>query len=963
MADDLLTPILRSGIRATHFFNGRVLTAEDLIQEQSAARAHDRQLGRAIGEGVVYGLQVTPGRKSGSAPTVIVSPGLAFNRKGQAVSLPDELGPVEVALAKGQSAQAAAQGFFAVCQPPKSSAAPAGKGVYLLVCSPVTGPGEEKVPRVGLNDDGIARRCDFRHLVDGVRFRLVELTPQQLAITGDGALNNMLFNELSDLLAEEDVEQVYRLRSLLAHLCLGTFAAPHLLHQAGKYLGFGGEEAQYGPLDALRVADCEQTPAGCLTGCEIPLALIYWTKQGIEFVDMGAARRGVHHPALTGLPGFPALDRRLAEGEAAYQQFHDQIAAILQDDRLPATGQIAAKTFFRCLPAAGFLPIGFAQFHFPTFFDGFTLDIQPLDPAYLRALIFQSWLAEPIPMSKNDQNLPALKILTHLKGDFVVFHRQMSFQPAPAPGGEVQIPTEEPSVSPGGTFEIYLRPKSGGVLQTVVQKLRQQRQAGAFQVGSDVEVYVVDRRGNRSDAQHAPANLGLDFRSVGSVTFEDAERFVVQNLPPDRYTVYARVTGFQPASKSESLGAGRTERVLFELAPARDDSGGRPHGPEGPGKGDWLKPDWWDKLVFIEEGVRWPWPPEEIGGFDPVVDPRPEEVEIWLDDWAGYVQQAFPGAPVDPGGIQIVVDKNYTPDKMPDAPYAYVVFGEGGAYAPVVLTPKDRSLERSVSLGKAGVAGVDRDLEAQVRQRAGVSDVDVLAAGWKGLIADAAGVSLEAAGAMMAEMRGKVDELQGSVQVFSGVDAGLAAALSAAGFGDAVQLANAAPQALAEAMQAQGVSLAFAQKLVSEARQVAPESAWKLEAAGLGLKESEIAGLKGAGIATLGDFKAHVATPEGLSALAVSAGANAGSLSAIAAHIDLGAISATFLGERKAAAPVTSLDGIDGAIGLALADNGISSVGGLANLESAAGIANLFGGDLARAEGVLNAARLRLGLG
>ncbi len=961
MADDLLTPILRSGVRSVHFFNGKALTADDLIQEQSASRARERQLGRAVGEGVVYGLEVTPGKASASAPTLLVTSGLAFNRMGQAVSLPDELGQVEVTLAQAPSTAAAAQGLFTVCRPPKSTATPAGKGVYLLVIAPIVAPGEEKVPRVGLNDNGVARRCDFRYLVDGVQFRLVELLPEQLAITGDAAKNTKLLNEINNLLAAEDVDGAYRLRSLLAHLCLGAFAAPQLLRTPGKYLGFGGEEAVYGPLDALRVADCTANPTRCLNDCETPLALIYWTKQGVEFVDMGAVRRGLHLPALTGLPGFPALDRRMAEGQAAFQQFQDQIAAMLQDDRLPAVGQIAAKTFFRGLPAAGFLPTGFAQFNPTAFFDGFTVDTLNMDAAYLRALIFQSWLAEPIDV----EDPVALKILLPPQNsDFIVFHRQLAFQPVELPnvGGQPEPPSApSPGASPAGTFEIYLRPKSGGVLQAVLQKLG--RQANAFQVSSDVDVYAEDSRGRLYYAEHAPFDLGLAFMSAGEFAFgENAERFVIQNLPPDRYTLYARVTGFQPASKIERLGAGRTERVLFEMIPEREDSGGRPHAPEEPGKGDWLKPDWWEKLVLIEEGVRWPWPPEEILGYDPVVDPSPEEVEVWLEGWAGYVQEAYPGAPVDPGGIKIVMDKNHTPDRMPDAPYAYVVFGDGGAYAPLVITPKDRSLERPVSLGKAQISGVDRDLEAQVKQRAGVAEVDVLAAGWKGLLADAAGVSLEAAGAMMTEMRAKVDELQGSVAVFSGVDSNLAAALSAAGFGDAVQLANAAPQAIVEKMQEHGVSLGFAQKLISEARQAAPESAWKLEAAGLGLKETEIAGLKGAGVATLGDFKAHVASPEGLSALSAAIGVNADGLSAIAAHIDLEAAALAFSGARLAAAPVTSLNGVDGVIGLALADNGLNNIGSLASLDNPAAIAGFFGGDVTRAAGVVSAARLRLGL-
>ena len=58
MAANLLTPILNTDIRNTHFFNGRVLTAEDLSQEQEANRRQHWLLGQALGEGVVHGLEV-----------------------------------------------------------------------------------------------------------------------------------------------------------------------------------------------------------------------------------------------------------------------------------------------------------------------------------------------------------------------------------------------------------------------------------------------------------------------------------------------------------------------------------------------------------------------------------------------------------------------------------------------------------------------------------------------------------------------------------------------------------------------------------------------------------------------------------------------------------------------------------------------------------------------------------------
>ena len=56
---ELLEPILKGGIRSVNFFNGRLLSAEDLKQEQEANREGRARLGQAVGHGVAYGLEVS----------------------------------------------------------------------------------------------------------------------------------------------------------------------------------------------------------------------------------------------------------------------------------------------------------------------------------------------------------------------------------------------------------------------------------------------------------------------------------------------------------------------------------------------------------------------------------------------------------------------------------------------------------------------------------------------------------------------------------------------------------------------------------------------------------------------------------------------------------------------------------------------------------------------------------------
>src|SRR4051812_48149119 len=99
------TGILDNGIRSVNFFNGRLLSGEDLSQEQTANRTARRYLGQAVGEGVAYGLEVSQsqGVSTPSMPVVTVQPGLAVNRNGQTLALTQS---IDLALAAGGGSSA-----------------------------------------------------------------------------------------------------------------------------------------------------------------------------------------------------------------------------------------------------------------------------------------------------------------------------------------------------------------------------------------------------------------------------------------------------------------------------------------------------------------------------------------------------------------------------------------------------------------------------------------------------------------------------------------------------------------------------------------------------------------------------------------------------------------------------------------------------------------------------------------
>jgi hypothetical protein len=364
---DLLKPILDGGIRSANFFNGRLLSGEDLTTEQKANQEARRQLGQAIGEGIAYGLEVfeSTGASTKALPVVTIKAGLAINRKGRTLMLPAD---TDVALIRESNANGttAAVGF-GDCQPPEGGVYIAGDGVYLLTIGPASGPDGGRAPVSGLGN--VIASCNTKYLVDGVRFRLLELP--------------LTSAELSD---------TNRLRNRVAYKCFGT--------TDGSVSGFfrnpfGPVVTKYGLLDELR--------PNRLTDCEVPLALIYWTiHDGIKFIDLWAVRRRLIEPATA--RGWPLLigDRRVSEAEAMALQFEDHIQDIRATETNPSA--IVATQRFALLPAVGLLPVtGIGSpggFNPATFFGArASTSAAMTDGNLLRHLMHEALYHEPIDLS------------------------------------------------------------------------------------------------------------------------------------------------------------------------------------------------------------------------------------------------------------------------------------------------------------------------------------------------------------------------------------------------------------------------------------------------------------------------------------------------------------------------------------------------------------------------------------
>lgn len=161
MAVSLLTPILDDGILNTNFFQGRVLSAEDLQTEQRANRSHRQHLGRAIGPGIIEGLEVSlVAAGSGEVtPTLGISPGIALNGKGQDLRLAI---PITLSLSDITAPVGATAGLFAPSSTAPTGVVRGGEGVHVLVLSPASGF-RERAPTSGLDRDGKAIGCGSRY--------------------------------------------------------------------------------------------------------------------------------------------------------------------------------------------------------------------------------------------------------------------------------------------------------------------------------------------------------------------------------------------------------------------------------------------------------------------------------------------------------------------------------------------------------------------------------------------------------------------------------------------------------------------------------------------------------------------------------------------------------------------------------------------------------------------------------
>lgn len=149
------------GAARTAFFNGRLLSAEDLQREQALRAQGDARLARALGCGTVRGLQVN--FTTGSA-RLQVSAGMGITPSGEVI----EIGNLEVTLTAGGGSTRS--GGFALCQGALTDLRAPGEGLYLLVLTPAWRPSGRASTLLGE-----VGACNRNVELPSVRMRLVPL--------------------------------------------------------------------------------------------------------------------------------------------------------------------------------------------------------------------------------------------------------------------------------------------------------------------------------------------------------------------------------------------------------------------------------------------------------------------------------------------------------------------------------------------------------------------------------------------------------------------------------------------------------------------------------------------------------------------------------------------------------------------------------------------------------------------
>jgi hypothetical protein len=872
-------------LRRINFFNGRLLSAEDLTTEQSANRAQARHLGVAIGAGVSYGLEVARIEPAPSSKIkdlqVEVKAGLAVNRHGEALYLRcDQL--VTLALGPGQGDKAGC--VFSDCEVLAATGDISADGFYILTIAPASAR-EDLAPVSGLGNASAA--CNSRYFTEGVRFRLVPLTiPSTLGPALDDA----------------------HARNIVAYHCFGITDAK---------LSWVLDHPFEASLDSYGLLD-NADPAQ-LTCADVPLALIKFTKSGIDFLDMWSVRRRLVQREVSQQWRLLQSDDRIARAEAAFLQFEEQISSLLKTGNDLST--FVADDQFSFLPGGGLLPIAAKQFSKAAFFKNFTIETRAGDTAFLRQLIHDSLYADPIAFAAK----PGL-VVYDFDPDFLFFTRDEELTPA-APAPVAAPPAKDDAkgmilVSVTGPKGEQLTIKTIEDVSAVNVDNKDRYPAMEMESGLSTKQQVEKFRKKIKKPKEAE---DLETWIAGIFDAGKLLTFLIEDLPKGRYIVTVSALGYNKGTATVDLGSGEKQRALIELtrkAKVKNEPPGQRR-PKDIEMSDKFRDRYgrkYDKVKIIPD-IRRDRPPWDKGN----IDPAPPDV-LNIERELQEILNNLPDVAMTPTFAGIVMNPDYTFDSASDDPYAYVATTDG-AYLPLLMAPADLALPAAAPVSAGGVPEFSSPEAAARMDEAGLGSLDFAGTAYASLVADTLGRSISDAKGLVNDARNGIETARAGFAYYSGLSPQGAAKLQRGGFNSDVALANASAADL-QKIDGALFPAGFAERLIGQARAIVPERAWSLEKSELGLKQNQIAGLNAAGIQTLG----ALATATNSQALRDGLGMSGAGVTELIGAAGSRVAEGKALTTRET--PLLSLDRVDKGVAATLTQNGISSVRDLSNAKT-----------------------------
>lgn len=815
MSSQLLETLVdEKSIRTVNFFNGRLLSAEDLRQEQKARLELDSRIAKALGEGVAYGLEVsTAASNSQNNPVLKIDPGLALNRRGRSLEL---YAPVEMTLKQPASGVGVASSGFQECQPLEAGVYVVGTGVYLLVMSPAQGR-EGRAAVSGLGNESVP--CNTKSLVEGVQFRLVSLT---------------------DHFSTSELSEVAKLRNRVAYRCLGE---NDLSLSNFRQNPFSTPPATYGLIDDLR--------PNKLTRCDVPLAVLHWTlEQGIRFVDLWAVRRRPHRPASSLRWNVILGDRVLAEAEARLHQFEDTLSELVRaGDNLET---LKASDRFGFLPPAGFLPIGQTRIKPEVFFGNAISGSIEIERSKVRDVLERSLYHEPLVFSSATNSWSNVTIYTIKDNAQLVLYRRDDLVPPVAPPSPDPAQSD-PTVKPGTVLVSLVdenkRPIDPKLVKRIWVQVGKQKYDGSWQK-FDFSLNPEDKLGwYQLERKQRPqterkgvvlyskpyqaaqtkqaAKLFYNSSTVPKYDlgiFDGSVRhdlvFQIPNVPAGKCSVLAMVQGYATASQVFELGAGDVFKTVLTV----------PFSVEvNPGLGVYFPPEYvyedsrknkYQKVVIPDFEAASRFPPKGWGDPNPV--DFPPEVLGSVEDLLQGLLEIKPELGFVVSNPKIAFKSGFDPSQgMGSEPYAYIVTSDGQGI-PVIAVTTQKAVPGEISTSRSSVPELSNEGYGAQLGSSVLGNMDVFASAWGNLVAGQLEISTVNAGGLVSGIQADVVAAKADQAYYPGMTSNMSAKLKEAGLNTDAALANASPDTLKGALKNAGLSetaaSAYAVRLIDNAR-------------------------------------------------------------------------------------------------------------------------------------------------